>query len=78
MTSKGIIRTLDSSGDTVVAEWDLTEISLEEASKVFDQMVKEGRLLIRCDEGTQLTGEKIAKFDPLADEIQVMQQFVGG
>ena len=78
MTSKGIIRRLDSSGDTLMAEWDLTEISLEKASEVFDQMVASGALLSRCDEGTNLIGEKIAKFDPLADEIHVYGPVVGG
>lgn len=78
MTDKGIIRKLDSTGDTLLAEWDLTEISLEKARAIFDQMVQEGNLLVRCDEGTNLTGEKIEKFDPMADEIQVIAPFVGG
>lgn len=78
MTDKGIIRRLDSTGDTIVAEWDLTELSLEKASKMFDQLVREGALLTRCDEGTDLTGEKITSFDPLADEIQAFGQFAGG
>lgn len=78
MTDKGIIRKLDSSGDTLLAEWDLTELSLAEASAIFEQMVQEGNLLVRCDEGTDLRGEKLAKFDPLADEIQVISPFAGG
>jgi len=78
MTSKGVIRRLDSTGDTILAEWDLTEVSLEKASKIFDQMVREGNLLTRCDDGTDLVSEKIMAFDPLADEIQVFGQFVGG
>ena len=78
MTKTGIIRRLDSTGDTILAEWDLTELSLEKASEIFDQMVQGGNLLVRCDEGTNLTGEKIISFDPLADEILVYRQFVGG
>lgn len=78
MTDKGIIRKLDSTGDTLLAEWDLTELSLEKANAIFNQMIEEGNLLVRCDEGTDLRGVKITKFDPLADEIQVFGQFAGG
>lgn len=78
MNSKGTIRKMDSTGDTLLAEWDLTEISLEKASAVFDEMVASGALLSRCDEGTSLTGQQITKFDPLADDIIVHPRHVGG
>lgn len=78
MNSKGIIRQLDSTGDTTVAEWDLTEVSLEKASAIFDEMVASGALLSRCDDGTDLTGQQITKFDPLADDIIVHPRHVGG
>ena len=78
MNAKGKIRKLDSTGDTLLAEWDLTEISLEKASEVFDQMVASGALLSRCDEGTDLTGQQVTRFDPLADDIIVHPRHVGG
>lgn len=78
MNSTGRIRQLDSTGDTTLAEWDLTEISLQKASKIFDQMVASGALLSRCDEGTNLTGQQVKTFDPLADDIIVHPRHVGG
>lgn len=78
MTRKGTIRKLDSTGDTVLAEWDLTEMSLAEADRKFNELVASGALLFRCDEGTKLTGQQIKVLDPLADEIIVSQPFAGG
>lgn len=78
MTSKGTIRKLDSTGDTVLAQWDLTEMSLAEADRMFNELVASGALLFRCDEGTKLTGQQIRTLDPLADEIIVSQPFAGG
>jgi len=73
----GVIRRLDETGDTALATWH-DEITAEEANKVFDQLVKEGNLLFRADEGTDLTGEKIKKFDQEAEQIIVVRNFAGG
>ena len=34
--------------------------------------------MVRCDPGTDLTGEKITTFDPDAGEILALGRFVGG
>lgn len=79
MTRKGTIRKLDSTGDTILAEWDLTEMSLAEADRKFDELVASGAFLLsRCDEGTGNTGQQVKKFDPLADEIHAYPRFAGG
>lgn len=79
MTGKGTIRKLDSTGDTVLAEWDLTEMSLAEADRIFNELVASGAFILsRCDEGTGNTGQQIKVLDPLADEIHAYPRFAGG
>jgi len=75
------IRVLNDHGDTPLAQWDDTdEISIEKARKVFDEMVAEGYLTFRADEGTKNTGERIKRFDPSAMLIYVFKKsaFAGG
>lgn len=76
--SKGTIRKMDATGDTLVAEWDLTEDSIAETDRVFSELVEQGMLLVRCDDETGNRGEKIRTFDPLAVGILAVPQFVGG
>jgi hypothetical protein len=80
MNAKGIIRRLDRTGDTQLAEWDLTEESLAEVEEIFATLTADSArpLIVRSDDGTSLTGRKITAFDPLADEILVFPQFAGG
>lgn len=76
--STGIIRRVDSSGDSVIAEWDTKDAaSVDHAREVFDVEVALG-LMSRCDAGTNLSGEKITSFDPEAGEILAFGRVVGG
>ncbi len=77
--STGVIRKIDTSGDTVLAEWDTTdEASVARAEDVFNGEARNGGLLSRCDAGTDLRGEKITVFDPEAAEILAFGRPVGG
>ena len=77
--STGTIRRVDSSGDTVLAEWDNTdEDSVERARGVFDAESRGGGLMVRCDDGTDLSGEKVTSFDPEAGDILSVGHFAGG
>jgi hypothetical protein len=77
--STGIIRRVDSSGDTVLAEWETTDkASVKHAEEVFDAEAAKHGVMSRCDEGTDLTGEKITRFDPEAREILSFGRPVGG
>lgn len=75
----GRIRKLDSTGDTLLAEWDATdEISTKRANEIFNALVASGALLSRCDEGTDLTGTQIPEFDPQARDIIAFGPIQGG
>ncbi len=77
--STGVIRKIDSSGDTVLAEWDTTDkASVEHAERVFNEEARNKGLMSRCDAGTDLRGEKITEFDPEAAEILAFGRPVGG
>ena len=76
--STGIIRSTGSSGDTIVAEWDTAdEASVDRARRAFDAQARYG-LMVRCDDGTDLTGQKITSFDPGARDILALGAFAGG
>ncbi len=76
--STGTIRRLDSTGDTLLAEWDTTsDASVEAARQVFDAEAKLG-LMCRCDPGTNLSGEQITSFDPEAGDVLAFGRVVGG
>jgi polyhydroxyalkanoate synthesis regulator phasin len=75
----GMISRMDHTGDTLMAEYTAAdEISVEKAREVFNQMVKEGHLMVRVDEGTAFSGEKLKEFDPAAERIVAFKQLVGG
>ena len=78
--STGIIRRLDRHGDTKVAEWDTgNPASVALAERVFNvEAARPGSLMARCDAGTDLSGEKITKFDPSAQDIIILGQQEGG
>lgn len=76
--SKGVIRKIDSTGDTILAEWDTTdEASVIHAGEVFAEQARTG-LMVRCDDGTDLSGEKITTFDPAAADILSVGRYAGG
>lgn len=75
----GKIRSLDSTGDTLLAEWDVNDkLSTKRANDIFNALVASGALLSRCDEGTDLTGEQVREFDPQAQDIIAFSPFKGG
>jgi len=75
----GKIRRLDSTGDTLLAEWDVSDtLSTKRANEIFNALVASGTLLSRCDEGTDLTGEQIPEFDPQAKDIIAFGPIQGG
>jgi len=77
--STGTIRKVDSSGDTILAQWDTTDPdSVAAAEAAFKAEAAKGGVLSRCDEGTHLTGEQIREFDPDAGEILAFGRPVGG
>jgi len=77
--STGTIRRINSSGDTVLAEWDTDDrASVKAARKIFDKEAQHGNLMVRCDDGTDLSGQKITEFDPEAGDILVPGRYVGG
>lgn len=73
----GVIRRLDRNGDTTLATWH-DEITAAKASEIFDQLVKNGAFMFRADEGTDLTGVQVKKFDVTAEQIIVVRNFPGG
>ncbi len=76
--STGTIRRIDSSGDMVLAEWTTEDdASVARAKAVFDAQARTG-LMVRCDPGTDLSGEKITSFDPEAEDILAVGRFAGG
>jgi len=73
------IRLLNHQGDVALATWDpADQLTTAQANDIFDQLVSEGNLLIRADEGTGHIGTAIREFDPQAEEIVVIRNFAGG
>jgi len=76
--STGIIRKATSSGDTILARWDVADPgSVEHAREVFEAEARHGLMAI-CDEGTDLVAEQIRTFDPEAREILAFGPIAGG
>jgi hypothetical protein len=76
-----VIRVLNGTGDEALATWDpADEITTEVARKRFDELVVNGYLTFRADEGTRNTGTRIKEFDPEAKTIFVFlkKNFAGG
>jgi hypothetical protein len=75
----GVIRILDSSGDTTFA-WDAAlEETVAEAERLFNRLIAERKLAFaRGTETSALAAEQIRSFDVRADEIIFVRPLQGG
>lgn len=75
------LRVLDTTGDTEL-EWTVTDVvSLEQARKVFNDMVKAGFVAYAINtpaEGKRVNRSILYDFDVLADEIVLTPLLRGG
>ena len=77
--STGVIRRIGGGDTKVIAEWNAgDDASVAAAREIYDEEARKGGLMSRCDEGTDMTGEKITAFEPEAREILAFGRPVGG
>ena len=77
--STGVIRRIGGGDDTVIAEWTAgDDASVAAAREIYDEEARKGGLMSRCDDGTDMVGEKMGAFDPDAREILAFGRLVGG
>ncbi len=73
----GVMRILNSSGDTEVS-WDLSDDeALANAARLFDELVSEGKLAFERN-GSQTATTRVTEFHPDADEIIWVRPLQGG
>jgi hypothetical protein len=73
----GVMRILDSSGDTEVL-WDVSDDeALAKAASLFGELASEGKLAFERNE-PQTTASRVREFNPQADEIIWVRPIQGG
>jgi hypothetical protein len=75
---KGVLHTLDRSGDTRVM-WDKgIKAEVDSARRTFDELTAKGYIAFRAEGKNGEKGTQIRKFDPDAERIIMVKQIVGG
>lgn len=84
-TAKHVIRRLDSSGDTILKEWNPTDTSEEglaaiaEAESILETARNSGSVIFAAEPGVKPEGPiRKGEFDPKVHEYQIHSQFMGG
>jgi hypothetical protein len=76
-SAMGVMRILDSSGDSEVL-WNVSDDeALAKASRAFDELVRKGRLAYERN-GSQNAAARVRAFNPEADEIIWVRPLQGG
>ena len=81
--SMGTIARINSAvegGKETLVHWDTDDdASVEAAARIFErEAAANGGLMVACDEGTDLTGVAVRKFNPAAREILSPGRYAGG